>query len=232
MRSEDLPLIRELPLFAAMEEANFAELMQAAYFQRFPQGVQLIAEGEPADFLHIVVEGSVELFAHANGRETIMEMVRPVETFILAAVVRDAVHLMSARSLERCQILMVPSQNIRDIFERDAGFARSIVRELGGRYRGMVKALKNQKLRTSVERLANYLLCLDAHQGGSGRIALPMEKRALASLLGMTPENLSRAFGTLAPYGVEVDGPEVRLTKKRDLETLAKPNPLLDDAAV
>ena len=59
-----------------------------------------------------------------------------------------------------------------------------------------------------------------------------MEKRALASLLGMTPENLSRAFHTLAPYGVEVEGSEIRLAKRRDLETLAKPNLLIDDPDV
>ncbi|MDP2620088.1 MAG: cyclic nucleotide-binding domain-containing protein [Hyphomicrobiales bacterium] len=229
MRSEDLPTIRELPLFGAMEEENFAELVQAAYFQRFPPGVQLISEGEKADFLHIVVEGTVELVAHGNGRETVMQLVRPVETFILAAVVRDAVHLMSGRTVGRCQILMVPSQSIREIFARDAGFARSVVSELGGRYRAMVKALKNQKLRTAVERLANYLLRLEIEQGTAGRLTLPMEKRALASLLGMTPENLSRAFKTLAPFGVKVEGAEVRLAKRKDLEILAKPNLLIDD---
>ena len=39
--------------------------MSAAFLQRFPQGVSLIQEGELPDFLHIVVEGSVELFAQA-----------------------------------------------------------------------------------------------------------------------------------------------------------------------
>ena len=229
MRSDDLPVIRGLPLFAAMGEENFAELMQAAYFQRFPPAVQLINEGQPADFLHVVVEGCVELIAHANGRETVMHLVHPVETFILAAVIRDAPHLMSGRTIHACQILMVPAENIRAIFERDAAFARSIVRELAGRYRGMVKALKNQKLRTSVERLANYLLHQETVQGGGGRLTLPTEKRALAALLGMTPENLSRSFQTLARYGVEVDGGSVRLAKRTDLETLAKPNLLIDD---
>lgn len=232
MRSEDLPTIRELPLFSTMEEENFAELVQAAYFQRFPPGVQLIREGEKADFLHIVVDGTVELTAHSNGRETTMQLVRPVETFILAAVVRDAVHLMSGRTVKPCQILMIPSQSIRDIFARDAAFARAIVCELGSRYRAMVKALKGQKLRTAVERLANYLLRLETDQGEAGRLKLPMEKRALASLLGMTPENLSRAFNTLAPYGVEVEGAEVRLKKRKDLEVLAKPSLLIDDPDV
>ena len=58
---------------------------------------------------------------------------------------------------------------------------------------------------------------------------MPYDKRTLASLLGMTPENLSRAFGTLKPYGVVVDGARVTLTDLDGLSGLAKPNPLIDE---
>lgn len=229
MRPDDLPSVRALALFADMDEKYFAELMQVAYLQRFPPQVQLITESEPADFLHVVVEGTVELFAKANNRETTMAIIEPVSTFILAAALRDAVYLMSARSLTPARILMIPAQNIRSIFERDAAFARSMVCELAIRYRDMVKLLKNQKLRAAVERLANYLIAEHDKQGATGKLSLPIDKRILAALLGMTPENLSRAFSTLAPYGVAVNGAEIDLSKLKDLETLAKPTPLIDD---
>ncbi len=229
MRVRDIPLVRELDLFREMEEANFDELMQAAFLQRFPPQVQLITEGDPADFLYIMVEGSVELFAGNNGRETSIEIVRPVATFILAAVLRDATFLMSGRTVESSQILMVPAENVRAIFARDHVFARAVVRELSARYRGVVKSLKNHKLRNAVERLANCLLRADAEQGGTGTVTLQVDKRTLAALLGMTPENLSRAFATLKPYGVDVNGREIHLTKPDDLRKLAKPSPLIDD---
>jgi len=229
VRSNDIALVRELDLFTEMAEANFDELMQAAFLQRFPPQVQLITEGEPADFLHVVVEGGVELFATGGGRETSIQIVRPVATFILAAVLRDAVYLMSARTIENCQILMIPSESVRSVFARDAAFARAVVRELSGRYRDVIKSLKNHKLRNAIERLANCLICLDAEQGAKGRIELQIDKRTLAALLGMTPENLSRAFATLKPYGVEVKGREIRLTRMAHLRGLAQPTPLIDD---
>jgi CRP/FNR family transcriptional activator FtrB len=222
-------LVRELDLFREMEEANFEELMQAAFLQRFPPQVQLITEGDPADFLYIMVEGSVELFASNNGRETSIEIMRPVATFILAAVLRDAAFLMSGRTVESSQILMVPAENVRTVFARDHVFARAVVRELSARYRGVVKSLKNHKLRNAVERLANCLLRADTEQGGTGTVTLQVDKRTLAALLGMTPENLSRAFATLKPYGVEVNGREIHLTKRDHLRKLAKPSPLIDD---
>jgi CRP/FNR family transcriptional activator FtrB len=214
-----------------MAEANFDELMQAAFLQRFPPQVQLITEGDPADFLYVVVEGGVELFAANNGRETSIEIVRPVSTFILAAVLRDAAYLMSGRTVEGSQILMIPAETVRETFARDHVFARAVVRELSGRYRAVVKALKNHKLRNAVERLANCLLRLHQEQGSSGMLTLQVDKRTLAALLGMTPENLSRAFSTLRPYGVEVNGREIRLTQLADLRALAKPSPLIDDPA-
>ena len=232
MRSTDLPQVRALPLFESMAEANFEQLMQAAYLQIFPAQLELIKEGEPADFLYVVIDGCVELYARWNSHETVMEMVRPLGTFILAAVLKDAIYLKSGRTNQRSKLLLIPAENVREAFRNDGAFARAIVEELAGCYREVVKQQKDLKLRTAVERLANSLLVLDGEQEGSGRIDLPYDKRTLASLLGMTPENLSRAFNTLKPYGVAVDGARITLTDMASLERLAKPTPLIDDATV
>ncbi len=229
MRSSDLPQVRALRLFETMSDAGFERLMQAAYLQTFPAQLTLIHEGDPADFLYVVVEGKVELFANSNGREATMAVVRPFGTFILAAVLKDAVYLMSARTNERAKILLLPSEDVRRAFEEDDAFARAIVLELASCYRGVIKDQKDIKLRTSVERLANRLIRYNKDQGGTGTLELPYDKRTLASLLAMTPENLSRAFNTLKPYGVEVDGPFVKLTDMKSLEVLAKPNALIDE---
>lgn len=229
MRSSDLPQVRSLELFESMSDSNFETLMQAAYLQTFPSQLELIAEGDPADFLYVVIEGCVELFARTNGRESTMGMVRPVGTFILAAVLKDAVYLMSARTCQRSKLLLVPSENIREVFQRDEAFARAIVVELASCYRTVVKEHKDLKLRTAVERLANRLLRYHVDQGGNGVLELTQDKRTLASLLGMTPENLSRAFNTLKPYGVVVRGNKISLDDLEALTRLAKPNPLIDD---
>lgn len=229
MRSSDLPEVRSLDLFASMSDSQFEELMQAAYLQTFPAQLELIAEGDPADFLYVVLEGCIELFARWNDRETTMDMVRPVGTFILAAVLKDAVYLMSARTTRKSKILLIPAEDVRNAFRADGAFARSIVQELAGCYRSAIKEHKNIKLRTAVERLANRLLHFHGEQGEKATFELPYDKRTIASFLGMTPENLSRAFNTLKAYGVEVEGATVRLGDPKSLQTLAKPNPLIDE---
>jgi CRP/FNR family transcriptional activator FtrB len=230
MRPSDLPQVRALRLFESMSDSSFSALMQASYLQAFPAQLELIHEGEPADFLYVVVEGCVELYAKSNGREATMAMVHPVGSFILAAVLKDVVYLMSARTCSRSKLLLIPAQNVREALKADDEFARAIVQELASCYRGVVKEYKSLKLRTSVEQLANRLLRYGKERGDiNGRFELPYDKKTLASLLGMTPENLSRSFNTLKPYGVEVNGSQVTLSDVKALANLAKPNPLVDE---
>lgn len=231
MPESDYPDIRGLHLFADMADDHFQALMRGAYVQNFPPQIELISEGDPSDFLHVVLSGSVELFASWNSRDTSMATVRPVATFILAATIRDAPYLMSARTLEKSRIALIPSQDVRAVFDGDNGFARAIVRELAQCYRTVVKNSKDLKLRTSLERLANYLLRHQKYAGGAAEFELSFEKRRLASLLGMTPENLSRAFKGLQPYGVEVNGNRITITDQAELERFAKPSALIDDYA-
>ena len=177
MRDRDRQTVRKLALFGDMEEERFDDLLNAAFLQRFPERVTVVQEGDSADFLHVLINGTVELFATLDKRESTMTVLSPVSTFILAAVLKDAVYLMSARTRTPSQILMIPSQNVRSAMEADAAFARSIVTELASCYRGVVRNQKNLKLRTSVERLASYLAHEHSRQGASGKVKLQIDKK-------------------------------------------------------
>jgi len=232
MRPDEISEIRELHLFQDCTDETFALLIEAAFLQRFPTGVELIRESEPADFLYVVVEGLVEMFATHLDRETTVDFIRPLGTFILAAVLKDQVYLQSARTVERSRVLMIPAQSVRSAMLSDPAFMTAIVSELARSYRNLVKDLKDQKLRSGTERLANWLLRVNDRTDSNGVIVLRVEKRSLAARLGMTPENLSRAFNTLKPYGVEVRGPEIRIQDLDDLMRFAKPHPLIDDHTI
>ena len=193
-----------------MAEANFLSLMRGAYVQNFPPQIELIGEGEPSDFLHVVLSGSVDLFSTWNGRETSLATVRPVSTFILAATIKNAPYLMSARTLEKSRIVLIPSQDVRAIFDDGRQFCPG---DRDGA--GAVLPLGHQG--TEGPEAANLA-------GTAGELSFaPAEARrwrppwsiwisksaAWLPYLGMTPENLSRAFKGLQPYGVTVEGTRI-----------------------
>jgi CRP/FNR family transcriptional activator FtrB len=228
MRPQDLAETRDLPLFRTMLTASFDALMYSAVAERFPAGQELIRQGARAEYLHVVVEGSVELYADWQGRSTTMAVVQPVGTFILAACVRDLPYLMSARTLEPSRLLLVPATDLRAIFRRDPEFAVSIVGELAGAFRSMARHAKNLKLRTSRERVAGYLLKQSELAGGADRFVLQIEKRLVASYLGMTPENLSRALKGLEADGVTLQGHTVSISDRQALLAVCEPDILID----
>jgi len=228
MKNDDIPVIRGIPLFSKLSDDHFDDLFKMAYLQQLPPHVQLVTEGEPAEFLHIVVEGSVELFGSSNDREATMFVLRPFTAFNLSAVLEDAVYLMSVRTLNHAKILMIPATNIRELMHIDPGFAYEMGTELSKRYGVVIRAFKELRLRSGVERLANYLLRANEQAAKPGQFKLTVDKRTLAAVLSMTPEYLSRALTSLKEHGVEVQGAKITLKDLDALNKLAQPNPLID----
>jgi CRP/FNR family transcriptional activator FtrB len=232
MRSQDLEEMRRIPFFSVVEPAQVEAMLRGAFLQRFPAHVELIQTGEPADFLHVIVEGTVEMFSGHRDRETTLGVSGPGDSFILAAVLFDRPYLQSARALVASRILMVPADAVRQAFSADAGFARSVAENLALAYRGVIKELKNQKLRSGLERLANWLLTHDAETGSKGQFDLPFDKRVLAARLGMAPEVLSRSFAALSAYHVVVQGPSIALRDIAALRKLAQPCSTIDGTSM
>ncbi len=229
MRAHELLQLKSLPLFSEMAAQSLETLLDAALLQQFPAGVVLIHEGQPADFLHVLVDGLVEIFTEQNGVEWGISLINPISTFILAAVVTDQPYLNSARTLANSRILLIPRQRVRAVFDEDIAFARIVARELAQAYRLSVKKLKGYMARSSAERLANWILT-EAHGEASRKnIVIPFDRGTLASHIGTTRENLSRSLALLMDHGVRARGREIVIDNKDQLEAFAHPQRLIDD---
>lgn len=226
MRSGEKPEIARLPLFRDMDDTLRERVFSGSFLQVFPPQLVLFELGQRADFLHVLVDGLVELSVNSGGRDTTMRIVEPVTSFILAAVVNDLPYLMTARTLEPSRVLLVPAALIREVIRQDAALMQATMHELALAYRDLVRALADMKMRQSAERLGNYLLQQESQQTAAGTIHLKGEKRLLASLLGMTPENLSRAFSTLASHGVRVNGGKITIIDRDALCEFSRPDPI------
>jgi CRP/FNR family transcriptional regulator, transcriptional activator FtrB len=231
LRSHELQQLENLPLFSEMTGESLASLLDAALLQQFPAGVVLIHEGDHADFLHVLVDGLVEIYTEQAGAEWGISLIKPVTTFILAAVVGDQPYLNSARTLAESRVLLIPAQRVRDVFDRDVAFARIVARELTFAYRSAVKKLKGYMARSSVERLANWILAEAHKDGAQGNIVVPFDRGTLASHIGTTRENLSRSLALLTEHGVRVRGREIVIDRKEALEAFAHPQRFIDDPA-
>lgn len=226
MRDDVLEDLKTIPLFADIGMESLRHLTHGALLQRFPRGTELFPQGEYPDFLHVLIDGSVELYAASEGRETVMEILRPVETFILAAVLTDRPYLMSARVQDDARLLLLPAESFRETLHCDPGLCLTMMASLACQFRGMVRQVKSLKLRSATQRVGCYLLHLVDNTGPMVR--LPYRKSVLASQLGITPEALSRAFQKLGPHGVAVQGQTVVVRDPAALARHCLPDDLID----
>ena len=231
MRPHELQQLRTLPLFSEMALENLERLLDAALLQQFPAGVVLIHEGAQADFLHVLIDGLAEIYTEQDGGEWGISLINPVSTFILAAIISDQPYLNSARTLVESRVLLIPAERVREIFDQDVAFARMVAKELAFAYRGSVKKLKGYLTRSSVERLANWILAEAQKDTRQGNVVIPFDRGTLASHIGTTRENLSRNLAYLTDHGVRIRGREIVIYDRDQLAVFAQPQRLIDDPA-
>ncbi len=228
MSNKNHAIVRKIPMFSSLREEQLNCLLNMAHLQSYPESTRLIDEGDPAQFLIVILDGMVELFCSSSNREATMFVLKPVSAFNLSAVLGDTVYSMSAVTRVKTKVLMIPAENIRTMMQLDSSFARVMVAELAKRYRMLIDAFREQRLCGSVERLAKYLLRSKEQSSTGLQIQLTKNKRTLAALLGMTPEHLSRAFSALKEYGVETEGDKIKFTNLEKLKIFSEPSRMVD----
>jgi CRP/FNR family transcriptional regulator, transcriptional activator FtrB len=227
VKPELFPDFRTVPLFSKVGPQELGRLTACSFVQQFPAELVLQSQDATPDFLFAVVSGSVEVTAHHGDAVDTVEVLEPGSVFTLAAVVSNAPALASVRTTMRSRVIMTPASHVRELIAEDNVFAGAVLGALAESTRALVRRLHNQKMRNSTERLANWV-ANRSRSLGCDRFEIPHQKRVLASLLGMTPENLSRAFGALETHGVMMSGRRVEVVDAEALARLAASTPLID----
>ncbi len=212
---------RSIHVFGKVGDACLPSLLKSASMRFLPARTALFDEGDRATALYAVIHGSVELFSEPNGRRSTIAIIRSVKPFLLTSIADD-INPMAARTLERSEILLVPLKVVHELIDTDPSFAHAIIYELSNEFRELIEDFKNLRLRTTIERLAEWILRSDHDAGSTGHFVIPFGKRVLASHLGMAPENLSRNLASLAPLGVAVRGRHVSLSDRAALAQFAR----------
>lgn len=222
-------LLKRAPIFADVSERTLKRLATAATVVSCARGDVLFEAGADPDYLHILVDGTVQLATGTpDGREAVVEIIRPVDAFIMAAVLTSQPFLMSAKAVEPSRLLLIPGKAIREQVGADPKLALTMLGSMARQYRAMVRQIKDLRLRTATQRLGTYLLRLIESRGEGERVVLPYDKKLVAARLDMKPESLSRAIHALRVHGVEVADNEVHITDVEELREFCKVDRVLD----
>lgn len=212
--------LRRAPLFCDISIATLHAISKVATTASYEAGELLFSAGEQANNLHVLIEGSVKLTARQlDGRESIIELLQPVDSFLMAAVLSSKPYLLSAEAISPVRVVLIPSELLRRFVSSDSHLALTMIASLANQYRQMVRHVKDLRLRTAAQRLGIYILQLVEKEGSSVTLTLPFVKKLIAARLNITPESMSRAIAALRQVGVDIQDDEVHI---RDIEKLRR----------
>jgi CRP/FNR family transcriptional activator FtrB len=204
-----------VPLFSPMAPEALLALARAGEARLFAKGQEL---GIPSDRLIVLLSGAVALSVRDADRAAILSTVRAPRALNLACVIARAGCKIRWRALEDCAVIVLPGKAFLAAMATDPALATRAYGELAVSHQQVLTGAAEQRLLSAQRRVAGYLLSLAQEPNGRALVRLPYEKHLLASLLGMTPENFSRALGRLSDHGVVVMGTDVRIDQVERLQ--------------
>ncbi|MBC7906711.1 MAG: helix-turn-helix domain-containing protein [Rhodospirillaceae bacterium] len=195
----DVAVLPRHPLFRGMAAVDWDALLDQAERRNVPVGTDLVRAGAPATHLFLILGGEIELTPPGEP---------PLRLHCGDCVGEDAVlattpHSASARVVADALVAAVNGANLNSYFDTHFNASVTALAELAANLRNQVRQITELKLQSTTERLAHFLASLTECAAGPVRLRLRVEKRELASQLGMDPATLSRAFAKLRKLGVD-----------------------------
>lgn len=187
-------------------------LEQIGRLLRFHRGETVFHDGDAFRGVFHIQKGRVKIYnVNEEGKELIMNILNPGDWIAAPAAFENVpIYHASCECLEDCEVLNISADKLRGflldrpeaLFQFTCMIARAALA-----FRERIRALT---LMTVQERLLSFLTELGA---GDGAVALPIAKNQIASLIGSTPESVSRALRSLMEEGrLTVAGEKYRLT--------------------
>lgn len=192
--------LKHCQLFAGLPAEDLEHIAAVTVVKTLAKGGYLFHEGDPGQGFYIVQQGAVNVHrVTAAGKEQVIHIFRPGESFAEAAVASPAGYPAEARALEPAQVLLVQKTGILELVKRQPDLALRMLGSMACHLRVLVGQIEDLTVKDVETRLANWLVkhCPSPPGEAPVKIELAGTKRALAAELGTVSETLSR---TLAKF--------------------------------
>ena len=188
----------------------------------YKKGSEIYGEKEPADYVYQVKAGSVRSYKLLpDGRRQIGAFHLVGDIFGLE---NGSEHRFTAEAIVNTTVRLIKRRSLEMMAESDAMVSRNL---LGMTTENLEHAENHMLLlgrKTSLERVAAFLVEMDRRLAAAGVMPLPMSRRDIADYLGLTLETVSRALSRLHELGVigfiGTNRRQITLLNRRQLATL------------
>ncbi len=196
--------LRSASIFAGLPEEDLEKIAACALPKALDKGEYLFREHEPALGFYVVRKGIINVHRVASdGREQVIHLFRPGESFGEAAIVSGTGYPADARAVEESEVILIPKRDFLERLQEDSNLALRMLASMSQHLRVLVSSIESLKLKDAETRLLHWLLrrCPRPLGGEAAEIELGVTKTVLASELTTRQETLSRIFAKLRDAG-------------------------------
>jgi CRP/FNR family transcriptional regulator len=223
MNKKIIGIISSAPMFSGLSEDDISGIANIIREKDVLKGEMIFSDGEPSTGFYIVASGSIKIFKLSpDGKEKILHIFGKGQPFAEVAVFSGAPYPANALALQKSHLLFFPRNEFVSLITKKPDLALSMLGVMAARLREFTVQIENLTLKDVPGRLAGYLLYLVEGQNNKSSVDLDVSKNHLASLLGATPETLSRVMARMAQENlVSVEGRTISILDRAGLENLS-----------
>lgn len=167
---------------------------------RYRRGTEIFGEAEPAEFVYQVLDGAVRSYKLlADGRRQIGAFHLPGDIF---GFENGKTYRFTAEAIVDTAVRLLRRRGVEDVARGDASVVQDILRLTAKNLEHAEEHMLLLGRKTSLERVAAFLIEMDRRLTAAGVMELPMGRRDIADYLGLTLETVSRALSVLHSEGV------------------------------
>jgi CRP/FNR family nitrogen fixation transcriptional regulator len=165
----------------------------------YKKRTEIYGEKEPAEYVYQVKSGAVRSYKLLpDGR-------RQIGAFHLAGDIfgleNGGEHRFTTEAIVDTTVRLIKRQSLEKVAESDAVVSRNLLTMTTSNLQHAEDHMLLLGRKTSLERVAAFLLEMDRRLTAAGVMALPMSRRDIADYLGLTLETVSRALSRLHGLG-------------------------------
>ena len=217
-------LIRQIPLFAGLSEAETQALGQRVLERRYPADGMLFWEGEPCTGIFLIAEGSVKIFKTSqSGREVMLALETAPATVAELPLFDGGPYPASVRAVGPVLSYFINKADFQSVCRQYPEVALKVLAVVGRRLRHLVMMVESMTFGSVTQRLARLLLDF-SKEAGSTQFPLPLTHHELASRLGTVREVVSRNLARFRAQNlIRVEGRLVEILDAPGLERESEP---------
>ena len=197
-------------LFHNMPKRLVEQVVAEARIQSCASGATIFSRDDRATHIYVVLDGILKLSRiEPSGQEAVVAIQEPGASIATALAFSGGVYPVNCTALSDSKVLAISNDTVRRVLLEDGEAMRALLAATYAHLHNLVDQVTQLKANSTTLRVARFLQGQCAEQKGRAVFDLPYDKGIIASVLGMTPETLSRSFNALRDQGIQVEGKRV-----------------------